>query len=145
MRQLRRFLKLSLGDRLFLMTTFALLGAIRLGLYFLPFRTLLRLLKLFPSQTPLSAARKSIKLIVWAVEVSSCYTPGQVKCLARALTTKTLLNWYGYSAELHLGIAKTTSGIEAHAWVEYQGHIIIGNLQDLGRFTPLPSLNEVSL
>jgi hypothetical protein len=53
-----------------------------------------------------------------------------------------LLNWYGYASELRIGVAKGEQGeLEAHAWVEYQGKVIIGGLSTLSRYVPLPSLN----
>lgn len=59
-----------------------------------------------------------------------------------SLATQHLLALYGYGAQLRIGVAKVASGkLEAHAWVEYQGKVIIGELQDLSTFTPLPVLN----
>jgi hypothetical protein len=67
--------------------------------------------------------------------------PGHVKCLARALTTKTLMKQHGYTAELRIGVMRSQAGqLEAHAWIEYQGEVIIGQLHNLVEFTPLPSL-----
>lgn len=33
-------------------------------------------------------------------------------------------------------------GFEAHSWIEYDGEVILGYLEDLSRFEPLPPLNE---
>jgi hypothetical protein len=78
--------------------------------------------------------------IVWAVDIASHYMPGGVKCLARALTTQVLMSRYGYSPELRIGVAKGERGqLEAHAWVENQGQVVIGYLGNLSRFTPMPS------
>jgi hypothetical protein len=42
---------------------------------------------------------------------------------------------------LRIGVAKGEAGkLEAHAWVESQGRIVIGGLRDLPYFTPLPPL-----
>ncbi len=72
--------------------------------------------------------------------------PGGAKCLARALTTQVLLNRQGYLPDLRIGVAKATAGqLEAHAWVEYQGRIVIGQLNDLSRYLPLPSFEGVKL
>jgi hypothetical protein len=148
MQRLRKFFKLGAGDRLFLLATFALLGTVRLGLCLLPFRTLLKLIETY-SSLPFdrqTLAQGSMHRVLWAVELSSRYMPGGVKCLARALTTKVWLNWYGYPSTLRIGVAKSTQGtLEAHAWVESHGQIVIGNLQDLSRFTPLPSLSGVRI
>ncbi|NEQ84407.1 MAG: lasso peptide biosynthesis B2 protein, partial [Moorea sp. SIO2I5] len=66
-----------------------------------------------------------------------------VKCLARALTSYTLMVQYGYVPQLRIGVAKGESGqLEAHAWVENQGLVVIGQLPDLTRFKTLPSLGK---
>jgi hypothetical protein len=83
----------------------------------------------------------TIDQIVWAVSVASRYLPGEVKCLARALATQILLHRYGYTATLCLGVAKGEKGqLEAHAWVESQGEVVIGGLSNLSSFTLLSSL-----
>ncbi|NMG05976.1 lasso peptide biosynthesis B2 protein [Brasilonema sp. UFV-L1] len=151
MKQLRKFLKLSGSDRHLLAITLILLGAMRLGLFFLTFRNLLKLLQKidkqnvrFPFET--HGSQISVGKIVWAVNVGTRYMPGGAKCLARALTTQFLMNRYGYSCELRIGVAKEKGGqLEAHAWIEYQGRVAIGNLPELSRFIPLPSLEGVKL
>jgi hypothetical protein len=62
-------------------------------------------------------------------------------CLSQALAAQTLFLRQGYPAELHIGVAKNETGqLEAHAWVESEGQVVIGDLQNLSRYTPLPSL-----
>ncbi|MEM9808146.1 MAG: lasso peptide biosynthesis B2 protein [Cyanobacteria bacterium P01_D01_bin.56] len=79
----------------------------------------------------------SVAAIIWSVTVASVYTPRGAKCLVKALATQLLLNRYGYSHQLHIGVAMgTANALEAHAWIEYQGHVIMGALQDLHRFQP---------
>lgn len=143
MRKLRRVLQLSPQESILLFITFSLLVTIRLGLFLLPFRILLQLLRSIDQTFTHTSAQgtDAVRKIVWAVEVCSRWMPGGVKCLARALTTKVLLNWYGYTPDLRIGVAKGDDGqLEAHAWIEYQGRVVIGNLRDLTRYIPLPSI-----
>lgn len=142
MQRLLKFIALSSGDHQLLLKTFMLLGLVRLGLRLLPFPTLRKVLvsisrvKSFPSKVNQTQVAKS----VWAVNQSSRYMPGGVKCLARALTTQVLMSRRGYPAELCIGVAKNETGkLEAHAWIESQGQVLIGQLQDLSRYTLLPS------
>ncbi len=142
MKQLRKFLRLSSRERQLVINTFILLGLIRLALWLLPFQTLRRLLAKISQPSPQAQGLNQINLskIVGAVNLSSRYMPGGVKCLARALTTQVLMSRCGYSPQLRIGVAKGEGGkLEAHAWVENQGQIVIGYLRDLSRFTPLPS------
>lgn len=146
MRRLRKFLRLSAGDRNFLITSFFLLAAIRLGLALIQFHQLLKFLnKISHTDKPHSIKQVSVEKIVWAVNTVTHYVPG-VKCLARALATQVLMRRYGYSGELRLGVAKAETGkLEAHAWIEHQGLVIMGNIPDLSRYMPLPSLEGVKL
>lgn len=121
--------------------TFVLLGLVRLGLRLVPFATLQKLLS-FCDRKSLLFLRKgnrSINELIWAIEVSSKYMPGGVKCLARALTTEVLMKLNGYAPELRIGVAQGEAGkLEAHAWIENQGKVLIGQLHDLERFKVLP-------
>jgi hypothetical protein len=141
MRQLNKFLNLSFSDRLLLVGTFTLLAVIRLGLWLLPFSTWHHLWScLMPVQSKLQADPAPVDKVIWAVSIASHYMPGGVKCLARALVTQILLHRYGYPADLHIGVTKGEGGqLEAHAWVESQGQIVMGYLSNLSRFTPLPA------
>jgi hypothetical protein len=83
---------------------------------------------------------------VTAVNRSSKWSPGDVKCLARALTTEVLLTKYGYCPLLKIGVVKESQGkLEAHAWVEEQEKVVIGDLRDLDKFKVFPGLRKESL
>ncbi|MCP2732620.1 lasso peptide biosynthesis B2 protein [Limnofasciculus baicalensis] len=142
MKQLLNFLQMTWCNRKILITAFILLGLVRLGLWLLPFQRLQRLLVQIGNIHSHSQNNNqtSINKIIWAVETSSRYMPG-VKCLARALTTQTLMSRYGHSSELRIGVAKGESGkLEAHAWIESQGKVIIGYLAELSRFVPMEAV-----
>lgn len=145
MEKLRKLVGLKGADRHLLLRTFLLLSSIRLGLWLLSFQTLQTLLARVsqPATSTVKLEPRSIGNIIWAVNLSSRYMPGQVKCLARALTTQVLMKQSHYTAELRIGVAKGESGkLEAHAWIEHQGRVVIGYLQDLSRYTPMPSLDR---
>lgn len=140
MKRLGKFLRLTRSERRLLLSAALLLGAIRLGLWLLPFQTLRRFLVRSTGKTQLQAARVSVGRVVWAVEVVNSYMPG-VKCLARALATQALLRQYNHQAHIRIGVARSQKGqLQAHAWVESQGRIVSGGLRDLWRYTPLPLL-----
>jgi hypothetical protein len=142
MKRLSKFLSLIPSDRYLLVSASLWLGAIRLGLWLLPFQTWWSLLeRMTQANTELQEIEQAaVNRVTWAVTVASRYIPG-VKCLARALATQVLLNQRGYATCLRLGVAKDEKGqLEAHAWVESQGKIVIGGLGNLSRYTPLPPL-----
>ena len=143
MKRLRKFLSLSSSDRHLLVKTAVLLTGIRLGLRFLSFPTLRRILDKISktSANPAQSYQSTLNQVVWAVNVVSKYMPGGVKCLARALATQVLLAQRGYLVQLQIGVAKDEAGqLEAHAWIESQDRVVIGDLKDLGRFTRLATL-----
>lgn len=140
--RIRRFLELSAADQSLLLTALFLTGAIVVGLRLLPFQTRQRLLAGMGkgSVRPGQNDRPSPERIAWAVTVASRYVPGTA-CLSQASAAQALCLRHGYPAQLRIGVAKGERGtLEAHAWVESEGRIIVGGLHDLSRYTPLPSL-----
>ena len=143
MKYLRHGFKLSTSDRHLLIQSFILLSFVRIGLGILPFKTLRKLL-IRISHSDLEETSQNLthtpNKIIWAVNLVSRYMPG-VKCLAKALTTQVIMSQNGYLSQLKIGVVKGKKGqLEAHAWVEYQGIIVMGDLSDLERYTPLASL-----
>ena len=142
MRPARNFLRLSARDRLFLVKCTGLVGLIRLGLWLLPFRTLRRRLDSLPrpsgrAQTP---AQRLVNRAVWGVTTSSRCIPAAT-CLTQALAARLLLSWWGCPAELRIGVLKDDhQTLQAHAWVERDGLIVIGGSDSPLRYTPLPPL-----
>lgn len=79
----------------------------------------------------------------WAVASAARFVPGAT-CLPQALAAEFLLRRRGHPAGLRLGVAKDERGhVEAHAWVESYGHVVIGD-HDLERFTELRPAGEPS-
>jgi hypothetical protein len=60
-------------------------------------------------------------------------------CLSEALTGYILFSKHGYITEFHIGVSKDAAqNLEAHAWLSFEGEIVLGNLPDLHRFQELP-------
>lgn len=138
MSPLRKWLKLSPVERRLLLRAWLLLGMIRVALWLLPFRVVYRL----PARTQSAAPRCSIEQIGWAVAVAGVYLPFAT-CLPQALTAHVLLRRNGHAADLKIGVARDDRGrLEAHAWVESTGRIVIGgSAGSLARYTPLPTVS----
>ena len=134
---LRKFLAVSGRDRHLLVSAVFLLGAIRLGLWLLPFQTLNRLLqKITQLKTEVQEVNSAtVDRVAWAVMVASRYIPGAL-CLAQALAAQVLLGWRGYQTDLRIGVARKKGQLRAHAWVQSRGKIVIGGLGNL--YTPVP-------
>lgn len=77
--------------------------------------------------------------ILWAIDTVNPFV-SHATCFPRALTAKTLLAQAGFESTLRIGITKSLEGkLEAHAWLERDGQVIIGDLEDLQRYTLLPT------
>ncbi len=147
MKQVRKFLLLPPTERGLLLRSVILIWAIRLGLWLVPFQTLRRFLDRVgrAPATLYRADSSSQDRIAWAVTVASRFAPGGSNCLTEALAAQVLLARRGCPACLHIGVAKGEGGrLNAHAWVESQGRIVIGG-SELGRYTPLSAVEEESL
>ncbi|QLE58686.1 lasso peptide biosynthesis B2 protein [Nostoc sp. TCL26-01] len=140
MKLLCKLFRFNDQERQLLISAFTLLGLVNIGLRILPFRILKRLVDQI-SKPNARLAQIPINMIIWAVDVSTKYIPGGAKCLARALTCQILMARRGYTPELRIGVTKSEEGqFQAHAWIESQGQVVIGQLTNLSSYTPLPSL-----
>jgi hypothetical protein len=136
MRRIHKFLNLSSVERRLLIKTWILLGVIRLGLELLPFSTLRKFLFKLTFFSRSLKKEFSEEYLVWSVVVVSPYVP-KTTCLAQALAAQLLLQQAGHQARLHIGVNYGIGGrLEAHAWVESQGRILIGGF-DTNRYTHL--------
>jgi transglutaminase superfamily protein len=143
MKRLRKFLNLAPRDRRLLVSTTVLLGAIRLGLRLLPFRTMRRMvIKLAHTPTDLHPTKQfSVDRLAWAVTVASRYVP-RATCLTQALAAQVLLGRHGHLSQLHVGVATGEEGrLEGHAWLESQGRIVVGG-GELSRYTLLSGMEK---
>ncbi|BAY78623.1 hypothetical protein NIES25_50990 [Nostoc linckia NIES-25] len=145
MKQVFKFIELNYQEKQLLTNTFILLILVRLGLWLLSFKRLQQLLSNISNPKPQRQDKYQISIdkIVWAVEVSSHYMPGGVKCLARALTCQVLMSRHSYTSNLCIGVAKDIEGeLKAHAWLENQGKVVIGNVPDLSHFSQITSFTK---
>jgi hypothetical protein len=119
---LNSFWKLPERDKKLLLGTLFLMLKIRLMLWFLPFSHIQRSLKQVnpvKSDTPISR-------LIWSVRMVNRYVP-RATCLTDALTGNLLLSKHGYPSLVKIGVGKSTTGeFEAHAWLEYEGEVVIG-------------------
>jgi hypothetical protein len=129
-----RFLRLASPDRHLVLWSACLLAAVRLGLWFLPFGSVQRLL----ARHTRVRRRASVERIAWAVTVAGRYVPRST-CLVRALAAEAMLRACGHPACLHIGVARRPGGgLEAHAWVESDEQVVLGGLANMRRYTRLP-------
>jgi hypothetical protein len=148
MTRLRRFLNLGRDERGLLSSALFWVCTVRLALWVLPFRVVHHIIRRVIGSRgtfglPIKASTR--EKIVWAVRLASRHVPSAT-CLTQALAAYLMLSKNGQPASLYLGVSKTTSGtFEAHAWVELEGRILIGNLENFTKYAPMRLMNGESL
>ncbi|MCF2488464.1 lasso peptide biosynthesis B2 protein [Dyadobacter sp. CY347] len=119
---------LSLEGKLIFLKAAASLVLIKVGLTILPFATFRKIFHwLCKSKYTGETSQQSVDLTVWAVDTAANLLPLELLCLPRALATKYLLRKVP-ALTLEIGIeVNPAKQFEAHAWVEKNGSVIMGN------------------
>ena len=143
MRRITRLVSLPFADKRLLTQSVVALISIRLGLSFLRFETLRRAIDRLSKIEPGGAAPQPrlVRKVIWSINVVSTYLPFR-NCLNRALAAQLLLARRGQPVDLSIGVRRSTEGeFKAHAWIEYNGRVVLGHVAELSELTPLPRLS----
>jgi hypothetical protein len=139
MTPLQQFRNLPRGDRSLLLYALALVIALRIALWILPFRWICRAVQTSPVHVNGSSGR-----FAWAVQAAARRVP-QATCLTQALALHHLLACAGLPSFLRVGVAKDArGGIESHAWVEHEGVVLIGDNGKLESYSPMFMISAAS-
>lgn len=131
---MRRFLRLF-GQN-WRLASAALLTVIvtRLALWLVPFRFLHRWSQRASEKHAPGDLMRRLR-IAHAITIASGLVPA-ASCLTQALAAQWLLHRRGEFVRLCVGARRSRNGIEAHAWLEHDGGILLGQLPDLQHFQP---------
>lgn len=126
--------RITVADLLLLGTTASLLLSSRLLLVTVGLDTTKRFLEavapwLPPYRTNLDADR-----IPWVVIGVASRFPLSLTCLVRALVGQVLFATHGHRSDIRFGVLKHDDDLQAHAWVEWEGTVVIGELSDLSEY-----------
>ena len=77
--------------------------------------------------------------VAWAVTAAASRFPFRHSCLVKALATDVMLKRRGLPSSIFVGVRRRqiAAPLDAHAWVESGGAVVIGALDDLRDFTVL--------
>jgi hypothetical protein len=155
MSTLRKVAHASWAERGALAWAGVLLIAARAALLTLPLRTVLRLAERVarPGQDPRPAGASSsapdgatvaetrLGRMIWAVEIMGNRLFPRNPCLTQAVVVQWLLRRAGRPADLRIGVRREENDKpQAHAWVESDGAILIGQSEALQGYVSLPPL-----
>src|SRR5829696_4408461 len=134
-----KFLRLKRTEKSLVLRSFLLVLFIRLLLWLVPAKLLQGLFISNPAETGENSGNdwSEITRIVRSVRSVSRFVP-RATCLTQALAASLLIRRSGQRSELKIGVAKNEqSQLIAHAWLETDGRIILGELPDQSRFVAL--------
>jgi len=134
MSKIKTFLKLNSTEKFILIKAFFLLLTVRIMLWILPFSFIQKITRRLTDVSEDMMSEISIEKLTWAIRVMSIYTPGAT-CLTRAIAAQILLARYNYSSSIRIGVSKNGEEFEAHAWLEKDGGIILGESET--QYTPI--------
>ena len=130
----RRWIALPLAEQKLLLLAGVVVAHVRVTLWMLPSRISLRLVRGIaePHAGRLSITRPAAEDVTRAIEAVSRRIP-QATCLTQAVAAQFLLRRYGYASRLCLGVTRSAQGaFAAHAWIEHDGHVVLGGAQSAG-------------
>jgi Transglutaminase-like superfamily len=133
---------LRAGDFLLLAEASTLVTIVNVALRLLPYRFLERMNQVRVTATSSGTPAPVVPgKIGWAVQAVARRLPGKNACLVQALTAQAMLRRRGFPSDLRIGVAgRDPDGtIKAHAWVEYDGKVIVGEIADLSSYSVLSS------
>lgn len=145
LRVVRKFFALPIRKKCGVLSAWIVLILVRIGLWCLPFPRLLKLVAFLSGKRPVDRPPSAdADDIAWAVNAASRFVP-KPTCFTRALALNALLSRHGLASQIKIGIAKDANGgLKSHAWVEYDGRVIIGYLTDLSDFSAFVSLDRAA-
>jgi hypothetical protein len=143
MLRLRRIKNVSVKDGLLIAEAVVLLWLVRLGLWLLPFTRLTSFLGwLTTSSSVRNGSHIEVRGIRRCIRVASRVVPYPT-CLTQALATRVLLKRRGKVPELRIGVTKNDVGrLEAHAWLESDGVVVVGKVPGLSRYVAIPNVER---
>jgi hypothetical protein len=122
-------------ELLVLLRAAILVSAVRLALWVVSFKKLRCVVNSLTRVRFRPPNRYSADQLSWAVRSASRYVP-RATCLTQALVLHILLRREGLQSTIRIGVRKDAGHFEAHAWVESQDRIVIGD-RGSEQYTPM--------
>lgn len=130
-----KLIRLPGQERRLLLQAWLLLLLADVALRLFPFSIVLRH---FNPACGAPAANLSLPVsrVAWLVERAGEYCPLGTSCLKETLVLSRLLARRGIPAMLRIGVRRQSDVFAAHAWLELDGQVILGN-KDVRAYAPL--------
>jgi hypothetical protein len=123
------------------------LTATRLALRWVSIPSLARRVwRAFSAAEPLPEEKRlPLARVLRCAGAAARFMPLPTTCLATAIVVQSLLHRHGYAAQLRIGVRDPVKGrFAAHAWLEYQGAVIVGGPASVvNQYQPLPGVEQL--
>ncbi|ORC32660.1 hypothetical protein B4O97_15995 [Marispirochaeta aestuarii] len=132
----KKFFLLTSAEKYLFLSSWLWLSRVRKSLRKKPFKTVLsNVNKLAEKRKSVSNVKISADDISLAVERCSGIFHGNCDCLPKALAGRILFARYGYNTVLRIGAVRSSgSDFTAHAWLESDGKIVVGDIPGIKDF-----------
>jgi Transglutaminase-like superfamily len=133
-----RLWRMSRPEKAALVRATLLLSLHSIALHTLPFSIVSRHLFSRAPGTTFVQPRCSREQVIRAISIAARYVPGAT-CVCQAAVAQRMLSREGYPAQISIGIRKEERDrhLQAHAWVESGGKILIGGEESPEIYTPI--------
>jgi hypothetical protein len=134
--KLINFFRLESNEKLVFFQSLYWLWYFRVRLHHRPFNSLIQQANNKSNQYLINSkpAYLTVNRIAWFTNRASHFVP-DATCLVQALAGKVVFSIYGYEPTIVIGVKKGDSNdILSHAWLECDGEIVIGNLEDIDQY-----------
>ena len=134
-RALAKLLDLPAADRRILIKAALLMPAVRLAIL------LAGLARVMAWIDSAAVARREgtlqeVRTLARLVNIAATHVPLGATCLTRSVLLRWLLLRRGIDAQLRIGVRLAQGGLEAHAWVEFQGQLVNDRAEVCEAFLP---------
>ena len=128
----------QVSGSLALLRVVALLWEYRLRLWLLPFDRVTHLAqqRIGPGETGKPEQLHVQQRLARRIERAAWFVP-HATCLVRVLAGAQLFAAQGRQADVVIGVRRRAGVLEAHAWLESGGRVVLGDVQDLTSYHPL--------
>ncbi|HEY8748229.1 MAG TPA: lasso peptide biosynthesis B2 protein [Tepidisphaeraceae bacterium] len=145
-RRIAKFARLGLREQWLAIRIVGMLWRVRIALWVLPFQRVRAMAtRMGRAGVGKNASGISAHNLTSLISVAAVHVPG-ASCLTQALVAQALLERYGYEPVLKIGVGRTgpDNRFGAHAWIELEGKVVIGQVTMLDQYTQLPTLAAVT-
>lgn len=140
MNRIRSFTSLDRGEKVLVLLTMSLLIFAKVGLLFVDVERVQsstdRFLRYLPTEAIVSPDR-----IPWGVSAGAHGIPIDIACLPQAIVGHALYSAVDQPTRIVLGVNREDDEFGAHAWVEWDDEVFIGDIGGLSKYHRLKTFD----